>query len=50
MKKRDGRPELETFTILNPNFIVPAEETELETKSENQLSEGNISENQPFDE
>jgi hypothetical protein len=44
LKKRDGSPELETFTILNPNFILPVEEDAIEENPENQLFDGNISE------
>ncbi|WP_010093678.1 hypothetical protein [Ornithinibacillus scapharcae] len=45
MKKQEGNPELETFTILNPNFVLPSEVYSSESKLEKQLSEGNISKN-----
>ncbi|MBC5636654.1 hypothetical protein H8S33_07425 [Ornithinibacillus sp. BX22] len=45
MKKRKKSPELETFTLLNPNFLLSVEENHVETNQEKIFSDGNISEN-----
>lgn len=45
LKKRKRSPELETFTLLNPNFLLPAEDNHVETNQEKSFSEGNISGN-----
>lgn len=50
MKKQEANPELETFTILNPNFVLSTEEYAAESKLEKQLLQGNISNNDEFKE
>lgn len=50
VKKRKKSPELETFTLLNPNFLLPAEESHVETNQEKSFSDGNISESLPNEE
>ena len=45
MGKSKETPELNTFTILNPNFELPTEGHPALKKQEKRLSEGNISEN-----
>lgn len=50
MNKREENPELETFTILNPNFVLPSEVYSKDSIEEKQLSDGNISKNNEFNE
>ncbi len=46
MEKRTEKPELNTFTILNPNFELPTEGHPALENQEKPLLGGNISENQ----
>jgi hypothetical protein len=45
MENRNENPELNTFTILNPNFELPKENNPTLAKQEKLLFKGNISEN-----
>jgi hypothetical protein len=45
MVKKEGNPELNTFTLLNPDFALPKEEYNFEMKLEKETIDGNISEN-----
>ncbi|WP_157052478.1 hypothetical protein [Ornithinibacillus contaminans] len=41
MAKKEVRPELDTYTILNPDFYVPLDSISLELKEEKEVLHGN---------